>query len=134
MTTGGKRSMPITRRQALKSAASAGAGLLLGAEIASPQDAIQVAGRQVEVALTPISEYTARIAIRALENSSPQPIASDGALVKEHWGPEVARVTSLSGPRAVTCGGLSVTLSSNPLTIRVAAGANRFVQECKLDP
>ncbi len=123
----------MTRRQALRNVA-AGAGGLLAAQPATAQTELRIAGRPVEIALTSISPLTVRLAIQPVENGQPQPIASDGALVKEDWGAPAARLRSLAAPRTVKCGDLSVTLSADAsaLTVRVQAKA-RLVQQFAWD-
>jgi len=129
----------LTRRQALRSVAAAGAGSLLRAPSASGEDAgVQIASRPVEVSLTAVSQWTVRIAIQALSGGQPQPIPSDGALVKEDWGPPAVRLRSLPAPRTVKCGGLTVRLSggaaaAQALAIRVEAKGGRVVQELAVD-
>jgi alpha-glucosidase/alpha-D-xyloside xylohydrolase len=75
-----------------------------------------------------------RLAIQPIENGKVLPIEPDGTLVKEDFGRPAARVRSLSGPRDVKCGDLTVRLAANPLTIRVEAKGGRVVQELKCDP
>jgi alpha-glucosidase (family GH31 glycosyl hydrolase) len=125
----------ISRRDALKSVATAGAGALLRPALAIPQDgSIQVAGRPVEITLTAASAQTVRIAIQAIENGQPQPIPPDDVLVKENWGQPAARLRTLFGLRRVKCGDLTVKVSASPLTIRVEAKGGRLIQELKPDP
>jgi alpha-glucosidase (family GH31 glycosyl hydrolase) len=125
---------PFTRREALKSVATAGASALLSPGLAVAQDgSIQVAGRPVEIALTAATAQTVRITVQAIENGQLQAIPSYGALVKENWGQPAARFRTLFGSRNVKCGDLTVKLSANPLTIRVEAKGGRLVQELKLD-
>ena len=125
---------PFTRREALKSVATAGAGAILAPGLALSQEgSIQVAGRPVEIAVTPATAQTVRITVQPLENAQPQPGPSDGVLVKEDWGQPAARLRTLNGPRTVKCGDLTVKLSPSPLTIRVEAKDGRLVQELKVD-
>lgn len=123
----------MTRRQALKNAASAGAGILLGTPAAIAQGLIEVAGGPAEIAVIPFSKRTVRLAIRAVQNAQPQPLHSDGALVKEEWGPPVARVTSLTGPQTIRSGDLNVTLSGPPLKVRIEGPDGPLVQELSFD-
>jgi hypothetical protein len=125
---------PVTRRHAIKSAAVAGTGALLGPGIALPQEApIQIAGRPVEITLTPVSAETVRITIVPLEENQPQPVPADGALVQGTWGRPAASLRTLSGARDVKCGDLTVRLTPAPLTVRVAAKGGRVVQEFQVD-
>lgn len=124
----------VSRREALKSAATAGAGALFGQGIALPQGGpIQIAGRFVEIGLTPVSAQNVRITVVPIEKGQPQPIPSDGALVRDTWGRPAALLRTLSGSRDVKCGDLAVRLSADPLTIRVEAKGGRLVQELTVD-
>src|SRR5580692_11574710 len=124
----------FSRREALKGAATAGAGALLVPGLVYPQDSsIQVAGRPVEITLTAATPQTVRITIQPIENGQPEPIPPDDSLVKDNWGQPAARLRTLTGPRSVKCGDLTVKLSANPLIIRVEGKAGRLVQELKPD-
>jgi alpha-glucosidase (family GH31 glycosyl hydrolase) len=118
----------------LKNVASAASSTLLVRGVAfSEETPIQIAGRPVEIALTPVSPETVRITIQPIENDQAQPVLIDGALVKEDWGQPVARLRTLANPRIVKCGDLTVKLSGNPLAIRVEAKGGHFVQELTSD-
>lgn len=118
----------------LKNVASAASSPLLVRGVAfSEETPIQIAGRPVEIALTPVGPETVRITIQPIENGQAQPVLIDGALVKEDWGQPVARLRTLANPRTVKCGDLTVKLSGNPLTIRVEAKGGHFVQELTSD-
>jgi hypothetical protein len=116
---------PISRRRALTCLGSA--AFLQGADGSS----IQVAGKLVEISLTPVSAETIRVSLIPVDGGGVIP--SDGSLVKDNWGKPTARLSSLSGPRRVRCGGLTVTVSPSPLTIRVEANRRRLVQELRID-
>src|ERR1051326_7644446 len=118
----------ITRRRALKTVAAAGPGLML-----AQGKAIRITEREVEVTVTSVSPQTVRITVRPLENGRPAPVPADGALVKESWGQPVARLRTLSSARRVKCGDLTVTLSGEPLTIRVESKGGGLVQELRCD-
>jgi hypothetical protein len=96
----------ISRRDALKRFSAAGAGALLNSHpVPQRQDAaIQVAGRTVEIAVTPVSEQTVRLSIVPLENGEPQPIPPDGSLAQQRWTKPVARLRALSRERSVRYG------------------------------
>jgi alpha-glucosidase len=122
----------MTRREALKNTAAAGAMLMPVAGIA--QDAeIKIAGRAVELALTAVAPEMVRITAQPIENGQPLPIPSDGALIKDDWGKPVVKLRTLGAPRTVKCGDLAVSLSNTPLTIRVDDKGGRLVQELKCD-
>jgi len=119
----------------LKCFGSAGAGTLLNSPlIPRGQDAaIRVAGRTVELAITPVSAQTVRLTVAPIENGKPQPIPPDGSLAPKSWPAPVARLRALPRERSVRCGDLRVKLSPGPLTIRVEAGDGRLVQQLRVD-
>jgi alpha-glucosidase/alpha-D-xyloside xylohydrolase len=96
------------------------------------ESAIHIAGRPVELRLTPVSPTNLRLTLAPLESDQPQPVPSDGALVKESWGKPAAALRSLAGPRTVKCGALEVKLSAAPLTVRVEGPGGRLIQELKI--
>lgn len=125
---------PITRRDALRNVAAAGAGAFLGPAIASAQGKpLEIAGRPVEVTLTSVTQQTVRITIQPIENGQPNAVPKDGALVKEDFGQPAAKLRAVAGTRSVKCGGLTVKLSGDPLTIRVESQDGRLIQELKPD-
>jgi alpha-glucosidase/alpha-D-xyloside xylohydrolase len=125
----------ISRRNALKRFGVVGAAAFLNPHKASQgQDAaIRVAGRTVEITLIPVSEQTVRLSVVPIENSDPQSIPMDGSLAQQKWSKPVARLRTLTGERRLRCGGLVVTMSPEPLTIRVEARDGRLVQQLRLD-
>jgi alpha-glucosidase/alpha-D-xyloside xylohydrolase len=113
---------------------TAASGALVGGGLALSQETpIRIAGRPVEIALTPVSPKTVRITITPIENGQAQPVAIDGALVEQNWGQPAARLRAHASPRSVRCGELIVKLSSNPLAIRVEGKAGRVVQQLTCD-
>ena len=65
--------------------------------------------------------------------AGPRSIPDVGALAERQWEPRVLRLTSLAEPRTVTCGDASVTVSTDPLTVRIEAEAGRLVQLLRID-
>ena len=123
--------MPISRRIVLK---SLGAASFLPARIGAAEDErLKIAGRVVEVSVTPIGSSIIRISVAAIEGGRPQPIPADGSLVRLDWGSPILRLTSLAEPRVVACGGSRVTVSGRPLTIRIEAEDGRLVQRLRVD-
>ncbi len=124
----------MTRRQALGRVGIAGAGALaMERNGRSESDGLLIAGRPVEIAFTTISRCTVRITAQAVENGQPQPIPSDGALVRKDWGQPVARLRTPSAS-TVRCGELMLRLMDDPATIRVEGKGGRLAQELRCDP
>lgn len=124
----------ITRREALKNVAAVGTGALWASRIALTQDgSIQVAGKPVEISVTPIGAAHVRITIIPIEGGKALAVPGLGTLVKEDWGKQAAGIRASAAPRKVRCGELSVTLTTNPLAVRVEAPGSRLVQELRID-
>jgi alpha-glucosidase/alpha-D-xyloside xylohydrolase len=126
--------MPISRRAALKGLGVAGTAPLLGAGTGIVEGAeLRVAGRAVEVSVTPVGVEVARISIVPIEGDGSRAIPSDGSLVEQDWGAPSLRLTTLAEPHSAACGDLRVTVEPDPLTIRVEAKDGRVVQRLRVD-
>lgn len=104
----------MNRRDALKAvAASLAPGVALGAE--AP-----------EFQITSVSAYTVRISL-----PGDSPLNSDGALVKDAFGP----VQRIRGDRihAVKAGNLRVSFSPEPMTVKIDSASGAPIQQIKID-
>jgi alpha-glucosidase (family GH31 glycosyl hydrolase) len=129
----------LTRRNALKGMISAGTLALIKPTSSLAQEPPQSASSgPIEISLTSISPQTVRMTVQPLEAGEVQPLPVDGALVKEQWGTPIARLREFSVSKTIQCGELQVTISENPLTIRVEKDLGRLnrelIQELTLDP
>jgi alpha-glucosidase/alpha-D-xyloside xylohydrolase len=129
----------LTRRNALKGMISAGTLALIKPTSSLAQEPPQSASSgPIEISLTSISPQTVRMTVQPLEAGEVQPLPIDGALVKEQWGTPIARLREFSVSKTIQCGELQVTISENPLTIRVEKDLGRLnrelIQELTLDP
>src|SRR4030081_1381405 len=123
---------PISRRDALRGVAGAGA-LLVPAIAPAQEKTLEIAGKPVEVTLTSVTPQTVRVTIQPIENGQPKAVPQDGALVKEVFGQPQARLRAVAGIRSVKCGALTVKLNAEPFTIRVEGERGLLIQELKLD-
>ena len=90
----------------------------------------RLAGREIEVQITAISDHTVRVTVLPLENGQPAPVPLDGSLVKSASGTPVARLRGIESPtQTVRAGRIDVTISGSPLTIAVGKA-----QQFKFDP
>jgi alpha-glucosidase (family GH31 glycosyl hydrolase) len=126
--------MPISRRTTLKSLAASSLGAVLAPRAtATGAEPIVLAGRPVEIDITPVGDHIVRISIIPLDGGRPAPILSDGSLVQPNSGEPAARVTSLAQPFSIELKSGRVAVSADPLIIRVDAADGRRVQELRCD-
>ena len=116
----------ITRRQALQRMGRAGVGAgLLGVP---PLEGAwrwrgagtQVGGRDVEVAVSRVSDVTLRVSVLPAGADDPVPVPVDGALVETAFDPE-RRMRPPGG--TTTVGDFSLDIDTDPLTVRISRTA-----------
>lgn len=78
------------RRDVLKGLFAASTAMIVPGQ-GLAQDA-PASRRQVEIQITPISDFTFRLSILPVNNGSIAEIGGDGSLVKESWGVPVAKL------------------------------------------
>ena len=94
---------------------------------------LRVAGQPVEIAITPIDQIV-RISVVPLENGRPRPIPDDGSLVQQDWGPPAIRLTDRGQTEAAPRGpGWKLTVTAEPLTVRIEAADGRLIQQIRVD-
>jgi alpha-glucosidase (family GH31 glycosyl hydrolase) len=74
-------------------------------------DAITIAGRPAEIAITSVSVLTARITIRQIVDGAAQAVRGDGSLVDRAWPAAVARLRTIARPTTVRAGDLRVSVA-----------------------
>jgi alpha-glucosidase len=125
----------LTRRDALKGVVSAGALTLLAPAAALPLQQPLVTGPEnIELSLVSISARTVRIALQQVRDGTALPLPSDGAVLEQSWGPQVARLRNLKGTWTFPSGDVRLHVSSWPLKIRIEDEGDALVQELSLDP
>jgi len=109
----------ISRRDALKHLGAAGAALAFPPIVLRGQlSPLVIAGSPVEIAIASVSRATARITIRKIDPASRQPLADDGALVREAAGATLGRHDGEFAP--VRAGALTVRYASDPPALHIA--------------
>ncbi|HKW31437.1 MAG TPA: TIM-barrel domain-containing protein [Candidatus Acidoferrum sp.] len=122
------------RRDILKGvSAVCAAGLLRVSEIEAAQQNLQVAGRNVEVQVAPVSAHTFRLSVLPFEGGQPQSVKGDGSLMQVSWGTPLAKFTGDERERTVKTGELNVKLTANPLQAVVQNAKGDIVQQLTID-
>jgi alpha-glucosidase/alpha-D-xyloside xylohydrolase len=126
---------PLSRRDLIKRAGVVATGAVFASSRSDAQTApIQVAGRPVELTVTPATARTIRISIAALENGRPQPIPDDGSLVPRTWPQPVARLIHTDRPQTVRASAMTLQVSFDPVKIAIASADGRAIQSLEVEP
>jgi alpha-glucosidase (family GH31 glycosyl hydrolase) len=130
----------MPRRAALARLGAAGAGAMLShalPAVASGSDLtlpLQVAGREVELVITPVSDATVRISLLPIEYGRPVPIEESIVFPRDHWPEPAARMRSVpwwrpgTAPQTVSCGNLRVETVRSDRTLMIVANTTKPVQ------
>ena len=122
------------RRQALKTIATASAAAMLPRILRAEQQTLQVAGRELEIQITSISDSTFRLTLLPIQNGRARLIPDDGSLVRRDWGAPLATLRANVGKRDVKCGALTVHINSDLLAFDISDAAGQPLQQLTLDP
>jgi alpha-glucosidase/alpha-D-xyloside xylohydrolase len=122
------------RRDVLKGLAAASTAIVLPRDLQGNQQDEPIAASQVEIQITPVSPYTFRLSILALDkNGVVQAIPSDGSLVQKSWGAPIAH---LRGPseRTIAVGSVKLQVSVPRFRTTVTGLDGKIVQRFSWDP
>jgi len=100
---------------------------------AAPQN-LQIANRNVEVQIAPVSSRTFRLSVLPIEGGQPQGVKNNGSLVEASWGGPVAKFAGGQREQVVKSGQLNMKLSLNPLQALVATAKGDVAQKLIIDP
>lgn len=117
-----------SRRRVVK--AFAGAGFLVPR---LAQAKLQVAGKDVEIRLTPVSPYTFRLTIQPFREGKLVEIPDDGTLTRTEFGAPAAVFRGTSRARTTTLGSLRVEFTPDPLTFAITTAKGEKVQTIRID-
>jgi alpha-glucosidase (family GH31 glycosyl hydrolase) len=128
----------LKRREILKQMAAASTAILLPGNIGAASrsgaaGAAQIAGKDCEIQIAPVSEATLRLSILPIKNGTPKAVAGNGSLVQDSWAPPVAKLRGEWKAQTVKCGNLSINFSLDPLTFAIANSKGETVQRISVD-
>src|SRR5689334_2314306 len=122
------------RREILKGVGAACAtGFLWSSKTKTTPQTPQIADRNVQVQIAPVSAHTFRLSVLPIENGQPQSVKGNGSLVQASWGSPLARFAGAESERAIRTGELSVKLTTNPLQAVVQNSKGDIVQQLTID-
>ncbi len=104
------------------------------AKAVAGQSPLIVRGRAVELTLAAVSDSTVRIDLSAVDSEgNAQTAEEDLVLVERAWPPPVLRLRSLQSKRVAELAKMRVTLSPDPLTVRVEGTDGHLIQHLRVD-
>lgn len=122
------------RREAIKTLAAASAGaILLPGKAATTPAGLEVAGHEVEIQISSISQHTLRLTLLPIVEGKVASVPNDGSLVRTSWGAPVKVFRSEVNESTVKCGELNVKISSNPLTFTINNVQGAPIQKIHID-
>jgi alpha-glucosidase (family GH31 glycosyl hydrolase) len=112
---------------------AAGVAVFAHGQLEADEKLLQVAGREVEIQLTPVSAYTFRLSVRPVNDGKPIDVSSDGSLVERSWAAPVAKLRGGVREQIVKLGAAQVKLTPDPLTFAIETVSGELVQQLKID-
>jgi alpha-glucosidase (family GH31 glycosyl hydrolase) len=118
------------RREILKGLAAASTAILIPPIPSAAEKDATVATRKIEIQIAPVSAHTFRLSIFPQDQQGA--LISDGSLVREAWGPPVAKVQS-APEHTIAAGDLRLKISFDPVTIDISNKAGEAIQQLGWD-
>jgi hypothetical protein len=115
----------FTRRQMVSGLGAA--WLAADGRAAAP---LQIAGKDVELRLTPVSAHTFRLTLCEIGKELPD----DGTLLQPAVGVAATRFRSIDKAQTLKLGDQRVTIAADPLTITVRTAKGDEIQRIEIDP
>lgn len=125
------------RREVLSGAAATCALVLLPKTQAGASQPFRAAGRNVEIQISPVSDYTFRLTIFPIDNQAKEThvvaVPDDGSLVQSSWGTPLANLRASGRVQSVKIGDFRVQATPDPMTISVESLKGHTLQLLKVD-
>lgn len=93
----------------------------------------QATNEDREVRIAPVSEYTVRLSVVPVANGVAAAIHVNGSLTQETWGAPAATLRGEIQARMVKAGGLTISVSAEPLTFAIATAKDEALQKLSVD-
>src|SRR5450432_3594361 len=122
--------MIFSRRGWIQAASAA----LIAQRARADQQALRVAGREVEIQVSRVSAHTVRITVLPIKDGGLGSIPMDGSLVQAAWEVPVAKLRRAEQHESIRSGDLRIRFSPTPPIIVVKTANGETIQQLKLDP
>jgi len=110
-----------------------------GAALVAPQigkaagTGLRVAGKDVEIHLTPVSPHTFRLTVKPVVDGKLVAVPDDGTLVQASFGQPVAQFRADSRAQTVKLGDLRVQFTPDPLSFAIETARGENIQHIAID-
>ncbi len=122
--------MAISRRNWIE---AAGAVVLARGRVEADEQILQVAGRDVEIQMIPVTGLTFRLMVLPLQDGKPIEPASDGSLEERSWPAPAVKLRGAVREQTFKMGLVQVKVTPSPLTFAIQTASGELVQELKID-
>jgi alpha-glucosidase/alpha-D-xyloside xylohydrolase len=122
-----------SRRTLLKRLAALSATLALPTEKLVGEPTAATPSRDCEVQIATVSAHTVRLTVLPVQNGKAEPIPSNGALVREAWGPQIATLRGQQPGQEIRSGNLRVRASLDPLSFTISTASGGTIQTLSID-
>jgi alpha-glucosidase (family GH31 glycosyl hydrolase) len=112
---------------------AAGAAVLARGRVQADDQVLQIAGREVEIQMTPVSGFTFRLSVLPIQDGKPLEPASDGSLEERSWAAPAVKLRGAVREQTVKMGTVQVKVATRPLTFTVETALGELVQQLKID-
>ena len=114
--------------------AAVSAATMLPRSASSQSQPINIAGHEVEIQITAISQNTFRLTVLPIRNGRPASLSYDGSLVQTDWGRPTFASRLTGSEQVLECGTLNVRIAADALTFTVEQDKPDPLQRLKIDP
>ena len=128
-----RKDSSFSRRSLVKSLGAAGAAFLGPGALGGADAALQVAGKDVEIQLTPVSPRTFRITVQPVVDGKLVEIPDDGTLLRTNFGAPAAKLRGAARAHTVKLGDLRVKFGPDPLVFDIETAKGEKVQRIAID-
>ena len=122
--------MPISRRHLIQ---AAGTAVFARGVAAAGQTPPEIAGREVEIQVTPVSDYTFRLSLLPVVEGKAAGVVFDGSLIERSWPLPAATLGRGARPQIVKLSAAQVKVALDPLAFSISTLSGDLIQQLKID-
>jgi alpha-glucosidase (family GH31 glycosyl hydrolase) len=124
-----------SRRQLLKAIGGASAALVLPGKVEATEPGLRVAGPDVEIQITSVSQHTFRLTILPIKTGRVASIPTDGSLTQTSWGVPIQQLRGDVRAQTIRSGNLNINIdvSSETVSFTIRTANGETVQQLKVE-